>query len=73
MANIAIYTFNNSTDTLPAFNDGYTYECTDVDNGDGTVTRTITSDSLPNSISFNNRKGLISLSYLDASNVTVCN
>lgn len=68
--NIAIYKFNSSTDTLPTFNDGYSYSITDVDNGDGTTTRTIISDSLPTSISFRNKTGLISLSYLDTSNVT---
>lgn len=68
--NIAIYTFNSSTDTLPTFNSGFAYTYTDVDNGDSTITRTITSDSLPTSISFRNKTGLISLSYLDTSNVT---
>ena len=67
---IAIYTFNSSTDTLPIFNDGFTYTYTDVNNGDGTITRTIVSDSLPSSISFGNKKGLVSLSHLDTSNVT---
>ena len=46
------------------------YEYTDVDNGNGTTTRTITSDALPSSISFNGKTGLVSLSYLDTSNVT---
>ena len=68
--NIAIYTFNRNTDTLPSFNDGYVYTYTDIDNGDGTITRTIVSDSRPTSISFTNKKGLLSLSYLDTSNVT---
>ena len=70
MANIAIYKFNSGTDTLPTFNSGYTYDYTDVDNGDGTITRTITSDTLPSSISFSSKSGLVSLSYLDTSNVT---
>ena len=43
---------------------------TDVDNGDGTITRTITSDTLPSNISFSEKSGLVSLSYLDTSNVT---
>ena len=68
--NIAIYTFNSSTDTLPVFNNGYVYTYTDVDNGDDTTTRTITSDSLPSSISFKDKTGLVSVSYLDTSNVT---
>jgi surface protein len=68
--NIAIYTFDSDTDTLPTFNDGYAYKYTDVNNGDGTITRTITSDSLPTRISFNSKTYLVSLSYLDTSNVT---
>ena len=68
--NIAIYTFNSSIDTLPRFNDGYSYTYTDVDNGDGTITRTIVSDSSPTSISFREKAGLVSLSYLDTSNIT---
>ena len=68
--NIAIYTFKSNTDTLPTFNDGFIYECIDVDNGDGTITRTITGDTLPSSISFKYESGLVSLSYLDTSNVT---
>ena len=67
---IAIYKFNSSTDTLPTFNDGYTYTTSDVDNGDGTITRTITSNTLPTSISFAYKTGLVSLSYLNTSNIT---
>ena len=67
---IAIYKFNSSTDTLPTFNSEFTYEYTDVDNSDGTITRTITSDSLPTSISFESKADLVSLSYLNTSNVT---
>ncbi len=67
---IAEYTFNSSTDTLPTFNEGFTYTYTDVDNGDGTITRTIISETLPSSISFKNKTGITSLSYLDTSNVT---
>ena len=52
---VATYKFNSNTDTLPTFNDGYTYTYTDVDNGDGTITRTIFSDSSPSSISFNGK------------------
>ena len=67
---IAEYVFTKSVDTLPTFNSGYTYTYTDVDNGDETITRTITSDTLPSSISFSEKTGLVSLSYLDTSNVT---
>ena len=65
MANIAIYTFNSGTDTLPTFNEGYTYTYTDVDNGDGTITRTIVGDSSPTSISFKDCTALIRVEYLD--------
>ena len=67
---IAQYKFNSSIDTLPTFNSEFTYKYTDADNGDGTITRTITSDALPSSISFNGKTGLVNLSYLDTSNVT---
>ena len=50
MANIAIYKFNDGTDTLPLFESSYTYSYTDESNGDGTITRTITSDTIPTSI-----------------------
>ena len=70
---IAKYTFNSSTDTLPTFNSGYTYTYTDVDNGDNTITRTIISDTLPTSISFSGKTGLVSLEYLNTSNVTNMN
>ena len=70
MANIAIYTFNSSTDTLPTFNDEYTYDYTDVYNSDGTKTRTITSNGKPTSIKFTRATGLVSVSYLDTSELT---
>ena len=71
MYKIAEYIFNSSDDTLPTFNDGFTYECTNINNGDGTMTRTIKSGTgLPTSISFKDKTGLVSLSYLDTSNVT---
>lgn len=68
--NIAVYTFNSSTDTLPTFNNEFTYMYTDVDNGDGTITRTIISEGLPTNISFNGKTELVSVSYLDTSNLT---
>ena len=70
MANIAIYTFNSSTNTLPTFNDDFTYEYTDVGNGDGTTTRTITSDSLPSKITFKNLSELVSVDFVDISGLT---
>ena len=73
---VAEYTFNSGTDTLPIFNDGYGYTYEDVDNGDGTITRTIfpgDGETMPSSISFYDKTGLVSLSYLDTSNVTDMN
>ena len=67
---IAEYTFDKNIDVLPTFNDGFIYEYTDADNGDGTITRTIISESSPTSISFNGETGLVSVSYLDTSNLT---
>jgi surface protein len=67
---VATYIFNSSTDTLPTFNSEFTYVYTDIDNGDGTITRTITSDSSPSSISFSDKTGLVGVSYLDTSNLT---
>ena len=43
---------------------------TDVDNGDGTITRTITSEELPTKISFSGKSYLTSVNYLNISNVT---
>jgi surface protein len=60
---VATYIFNSSTDTLPTFNSEFTYVYTDIDNGDGTITRTITSDSSPSSISFSDKTGLVGVSY----------
>ena len=67
---IAEYKFNSGIDTLPTFNSEFTYTYIDADNSDGTITRTIFSDSSPTSISFSNKTGLVSVSYLDTSKVT---
>ena len=70
MANIAIYTFNSDTDTLPTFNTGYEYSYTDVINNDGTTTRTVTSDNLPTTLRFENLIGLISVDFVEVSALT---
>ena len=53
---VAKYKFNPNTYTnlLPVFNNGnnYTYTKSDVTNSDGTITRTINSDSLPTVMKF---------------------
>lgn len=67
---IAKYTFNSSIeDTFPVIQVGYTYEYTDVDNGDGTITRTITSYTVPEFMKFTDKKGLLSLDYFDITNI----
>ena len=70
MANIAIYKFNDGTDTLPLFESSYTYSYTDESNGDGTITRTITSDTAPTSISFKDLEGLVSVSYINTESIS---
>ena len=70
MANIAIYKFNDGTNTLPLFESSYTYSYTDESNGDGTITRTITSDTLPTSISFKDLEGLVSVSYINTESIS---
>lgn len=70
---IAVYTFNKSTDTLPTFNNDFTnYYCADIDNGNDTITRTIANgdNTSPTNIGFTYKTGLVSLSYLNTSNVT---
>ena len=67
---IAEYTFNNGDNVLPTFNSGYTYDYTDVDNGDGTITRTITSDILPTRIKFDTTgENVTEIIYLNMSEV----
>lgn len=56
---IAKYKFNPSTysNLLPEFNSAFTnYTTSDVNNGDGTITRTIESNSLPTRIKFGYRE-----------------
>ena len=65
MSIIAKYKFNSSIDTLfSEVNTGFVYTHTDIDNGDGTITRTIYSDNLPTSIRFENCEGLLEVLYL---------
>ena len=67
MADIAIYTFGSGGNVLPTFNNDFVYSYTDVDNGDGTITRTITSDDTPTSISFMNTD-VKTVEYLNITN-----
>lgn len=67
---IAEYKFTSTIDTLPTFPQEYTYTTTDTDNGDGTITRIIDSDTAPVSVSFNGKKGLLEVLSLDLSKAT---
>lgn len=68
---IAEYKFNSSIDTLfSEVNDGFVYTHNDIDNGDGTITRTIYSDQLPTIIRFEDCEGLLELLYLNTSELT---
>ena len=71
MSIIAKYKFNSSIDTLfSEVNTGFVYTHTDIDNGDGTITRTIYSDNLPTSIRFEACEGLLEVLYLNTSELT---
>ena len=81
MAIIAKYKFNPSlyADYLPTFNAEFTgYTKTDVDNGDGTITRTISHDTLkPTFMRFgvkgavtDREKSLLEVIECDTSNIT---
>lgn len=79
---IAIYTFDSAVPCTPVFSFDsavpYTsvfsnvnsYIETDVNNGDGTTTRTIRSFDLPTKIDFRNLGSLISVEYLNTRNIT---
>lgn len=76
---VAKYKFNPSTyaDLLPEFNSGFSYTKSDVTNSDGTITRTINSDSLPTLMTFGtgdetyNRSGsLLEILDMNTSNLT---
>ena len=68
---IVEYKFNSSIDTLfSEVNEGFTYTYEDIDNGDGTITRTIYSDQLPTKIRFEDCEGLLELLYLNTSELT---
>jgi surface protein len=67
---IAIYTFRSDVDTLPDFDAWYTYEYTDVDNGNGTITRTIGAETYPLSMSFYQKTALRSVEFLDTRQLT---
>ena len=69
---IAKYKFTTSIDTLPTFNTDYTYIVSDTINEDGTTTRTIINedDTVPTSMGFINKTGLLEMYELDISGLT---
>ena len=68
---IARYKFNSSIDTLfSEVNEEFIYTYTDIDNGDGTITRTIYSNQLPTIIRFEDCEGLLEVNYLNTSELT---
>ena len=69
MANIAIYKFNSEIDTLPIFESNFEYTISDSSNGDGTITRTITANTAPSSISFDSLSGLLEVNYINTENL----
>ena len=73
---IAIYTCNTS-DVLPTFNSGFAgYSTLKTTNGDNTYTITVITDNLnnlPTSISFKDKTSLLSVEYLNTSELTSMN
>ena len=69
---VAKYKFTTSVDTLPTFNTGYTYTVSDTANGDGTTTRTIVNEqnTVPTSMTFNSKTGLLEVYELNISGLT---
>ena len=69
---VAIYTVNDTTKISPTSvtNKAINWEEEVVDNEDGTYTVTITAIYAPTEISFEANKTLLSIDYLDTSNVT---
>ena len=66
---IAEYKFNNTSELVPVFNEGFTYTYEDVVDG-GVTTRFIYADSLPTMINFTGKTNLLEVYYLETSNLT---
>lgn len=67
------YVHTTGVSTVPTFNSGFTYTTTSTDNGDGTTTTGILSDSSPTTISFANLTGLLEVISAKLNNVTTLN
>ena len=69
---IAIYTVNDANETSPnsVGNKAADWEETVIDNEDGTYTVFATGSELPNKLSFSGRTALVSVSYINTSNIT---
>ena len=73
---VAKYKFNPNTyaDLLPIFNNGYTsYTKSDITNDDGSITRTINSDSLPTVMKFVDSSATSSSSLLEILDMNTSN
>ena len=70
MADIAKYKLNSNAEVFPVFDVDYEYMYTDETGSDGTIIRTITADSSPNTISFKEIEELVSVEYIDTTNIT---
>ena len=67
------YKFTTGVQTLPTLNSDCTYEIIDKDNGDGTTTRGLRTNTLPSTVSFANCTGLLEISTLLSDNITSMN
>lgn len=67
------YIHTTGVSTVPTFNSGFTFTTTSKDNGDGTTTTGIASDSLPTTISFANLTGLLEVVSAKLNNITTLN
>ena len=71
MSNIIARYTCNASGVVPTFNSGYQYTVDEVNNGDGTYTVTITSDSDFSNVNFKKKSKLLTVEYLKVtSNVT---
>ena len=60
----------NTSGVLPTFNEGFTYTVEETDNGDGTFTVKIKSDSLPAQISFTDKTELLNVIWININRLT---
>ena len=61
---VVVYEFNTGQDVLPTFNSGYTGYITNDKTKKNSVERTLTSNSVPSSVSFSGEFGLTKATYM---------